>query len=582
MVQRYTSLLPMVNRIYVFLIHTWVVGVYALLLTKHTDAYILHSTILEYARNIMVSQKELGMRTTIICPVDGATNIKLEVLDFETLETLSSTSTGTPRTTLNNMEYNCTQEEFTWFDESIKALPAELKNAAVIAPVARGASGGLIGADNTLLEEPGKGVTLAYSHTYSAAVEERFAALAGDEAEFFQQTGTVRSFPGSLALLKRLLFEEMERPELLAKAVGFLYYGGLMAGHFMGDKYKEAWKKCGNEYSYWMCHTGARAITDVPGTLSTLAGKIESYARLVPQTSVVTYRSVGTLGRLLAVRLGLKGANLIIPGGHDTCLSHIPVLSSFYQAFPQQKDKPVIHVDAGTWTMVAHIGGSPVLPADGYTRGMVVQGTVDGAPVVTAMYAGGNDFKYVKEMAEKRGLTFGGALDEDLLLQMLTRADSMVLPNIHPDNVGTGPFPQVQGVIINEEAFFADGARAALLTNLTTAITTSVNIDAVAHDHSTPLVLTAGGSRDPYFGRLLATLTGRTVYSMQGKNGDAVTETTTLGAALAGKAACRNKHPYEVSLKELGIGYREVAPFSAEIKNALAGFREKLLSAYKK
>ena len=42
----------------------------------------------------------------IIVPVDGATNIKLEVLDFETLVTVYSKTTDTPVTTYNDLNNN--------------------------------------------------------------------------------------------------------------------------------------------------------------------------------------------------------------------------------------------------------------------------------------------------------------------------------------------------------------------------------------------------------------------------------------------------------------------------------------------
>ena len=64
----------------------------------------------------------------IIVPVDGATNIKLEVLDFETLTTVYSKKASTPVTTYNGLHYNCTSEEFEWFDKMISEMPDEFKN----------------------------------------------------------------------------------------------------------------------------------------------------------------------------------------------------------------------------------------------------------------------------------------------------------------------------------------------------------------------------------------------------------------------------------------------------------------------
>ena len=98
---------------------------------------------------------------TILVPVDGASNIKLETLDFETLATVHSASTASPNIEHEGLQYNATGQEFDWFDSVIQALPAEYRAAAVVAPVARGASGGLVGADNTLIEVAGQRLTLA-------------------------------------------------------------------------------------------------------------------------------------------------------------------------------------------------------------------------------------------------------------------------------------------------------------------------------------------------------------------------------------------------------------------------------------
>ena len=57
---------------------------------------------------------------TIIVPVDGASNIKLEVLDFNNLSTVFSKITGTPVIEVSGLKYNCTNDECSWFDSSIR------------------------------------------------------------------------------------------------------------------------------------------------------------------------------------------------------------------------------------------------------------------------------------------------------------------------------------------------------------------------------------------------------------------------------------------------------------------------------
>lgn len=520
---------------------------------------------------------EETMSKTILVPVDGASNIKLETLDFETLATVNSAVTESPTARVDGLAYNDSGAEFDWFDRIVSGLPADLREAAVVAPVARGASGGLIGADNTMCEVPGRRLTLSYTQGYPDAVNSRFAELAGTREEFFEETGAIRDFPGSLTLLKRFLFEEMVRPDVLGRSTGFAQYGALMAGHFLGDDYHAAVRLAGNEHSYWMCHSGTRNVRAAPGTPSRAAGKVAAFGRLVPASPSVCYKPLGAMSAALTARLGLAAPPRVVAGGHDTCLSHIPILSTFYQAHPSAVGKPVIQVEAGTWTMIAQMGGAATVPGDGFTRDIIIQGTVDGEPVVTARYGGGADFAFLKKKAQAEGRGFGAAGGVGGLAAFLKAADCFALPNINPSNHGTGPFPQVRGRIVNEAAFLGDAATAALAANLLTAMTTARQVEAISRDATVPVVLTAGGSKDPLFGSLLAALSRRPVYAMFDKDRQAVTETTTLGAAIVGKAACLGLHPYEVDTKPLGVRYRAVEPLPAETAGLLEGYRAKWL-----
>ena len=519
---------------------------------------------------------------TIIVPVDGATNIKLEVLDYKTLNTVYSQTTEIPSRRVNGLDYNCITDECLWFDSAIRAIPDDIKNAVVIAPVARGASGGLIGSDNTFIEVPGKGLTLAYTQKYTDEVDDKFNELAGSSEEFFLETGSIRDFPGSITLIKRFVFEEIMRPEILNRAECFGTYGVLMAGHFLGDDYLRAARAAGNEHSYWMCHTGTRNINEKPGTPSAISGKISSFKKLVPSEPSLVYNAIGTMPPEQVTVLGLTEPPLVVPGGHDTCLSHIPIMSTFYQHFEDAAGTPVIHVEAGSWTMIAQIGGSVDLPPDGYKQDIIIQGTIDGEPVVTARYGGGNDFRHIKSLVEEHGHRFSGDCNEQLLETAAREADCFVLPNISAVNHGTGPFPELRGRIVNEKTFFSNPERAYIIANITAALTTSAQIDAVSNDTNLPLVITAGGAKDPYFGRLVASFTGRDVYALNDSEGRPLTETTTLGAAIVGKAASLRIHPYKVDVNSLGVVYRKLPPFDGEIKLQLKKYREKLMRIIEK
>ncbi len=516
---------------------------------------------------------------TIIVPVDGASNIKLDVYAFQTLVPIRSFSCETPVVEIGGYAYNASGREFAWFDESIGRIPRCEASCRVIAPVARGASGGLVGHDNTLTEAPGEDATLSYSQDYPDRVGRAFDDIAGDEESFYLETGSIRSFPGSLTLLKRFVFEEMERPDVLERSACFGTYGLLMSGHFMGGDYRACIELAGNEHSYWMCHTGARDIRANPGTPSRAAAAIESFRRLVPGEPFFPYKPLGAMPENQAAALGLSECPLVTPGGHDTCLSHIPIMATFNQAFRERPGTPVIHIDAGSWTMTALVGGHAELPADGFRRDIIVQGTVDGQPVVTARYGGGNDFRRLKKLVTERLGSFGGGSpDEKDLAGILDRADCFVLPNIHPVNHMSGPFPDLRGRIVNEDAFYSDPESAYIVSCLTTALTTAVQVEAMSPDLSIPLVLTAGGGRDPWFGRFLATVTGHDVYALFDCDGNSLGDTTSLGAAIIGKAAAMNIHPYLVDVSGICLSYHRLEPFGDAVRDGLKRYRDRFLA----
>ena len=60
------------------------------------------------------------------------------------------------------------------------------------------------------------------------------------------------------------------------------------------------------------------------------------------------------------------------------------------------------------------------------------------------------------------------------------------------------------------------------------------------------------------------------------RNGSPLSETTTLGAAIIGKAACLNIHPYKVDLEGLGVTYKEMEQFKDKVN--IEAYKEKLLN----
>ncbi|HJO92678.1 MAG TPA: hypothetical protein QF753_04700 [Victivallales bacterium] len=518
----------------------------------------------------------------ILVPSDGATNIKLEVFDFDTLKTLHADSSKSPAVEYKGLKCNCTAEEFEWFDKTISKLPQKYKNAVVISPVARGASGGLVDNNNNIIDVDNGKLTIAYTQDYPDNIESKFREICISEEKYFNETGSILALPGSLSLIKRLLFEQMERSEIAERAKGFAPYSILMAGHFLGDDFLKAIELAGNEHSYWMCHSGARNINKEPGTPSSICDKIELFWKLVPRKTAVSYKAIGCISGDYADKIGIKNDVTVTPGGHDTCLSHIPIISTFYQAFSHLKKNGVFHLEIGTWIMGAQLNnlGADLCISSNSKKGTMVQGTVDGVPVPTTMYGGGADYRTLVEMAKKRNIEFDSDVDTNLLNEVLQDNCCFILPNIDPNNHGTGPFPELEGKIINEDYFYSSGRKAFLVSNLMTALTASYQISGLLADN-TSIVLTGGGAKNDLFGSLLATLTGHDVYIGYDKFDNIISETTSLGAAIVGKASCLNIHPYDVDVSSIGVKYRKLAELSDELKTYLKEYKESFFKTIK-
>jgi sugar (pentulose or hexulose) kinase len=521
---------------------------------------------------------------TIIVPGDGASNIKISVYDFETLETVFETSTTTPAGEIDGYKCNHIKEEFDWFDKTIQSIPENLKNTEAISPVTRGASAAMIGENNIILDTDDGMNTIAYTQPYPDEVEKEFMNVVKSTENFFKECGSVASFPGSTCLIKRLFFEKIIRPEIYEKAKAFASFPMLIAGHFLDNNYLKAVKTAGNEHSYWMCHSGGRNIRKEPGTPSSLTEYIDRFWDLLPKNIFYPYKAISTTTPKISATLGIPTSTKVLPGGHDTCLSHIPIVSSFYKSKPEYESIPIFQLEAGTWTMGAQLGGNSksAIPNDGYAKGIVVQGTVDGEATVTTMYGGGFDFREIKTLVENKGLTFKALFNENLLVNLLKKDLAFALPNINPNNYGTGPFQQVKGKIVNEDIFFSSGEAAYIFANLCITATACHQAELVISDSKTPIIITAGGSKDMYFGKLVATFTGRTVYAGIDKNGNALTETTSLGAAILGKAACLKIHPYDVDISSLGIEYNKITPFEGKTKELILNYRELFMKEIQK
>ena len=332
--------------------------------------------------------------------------------------------------------------------------------AAVVAPVARGASGGLVGADNTLMEVPGQRLTLAYTQGYPDAVNEQFAKLAGSREEFFQETGSIRDFPGSLTLLKRLVFEEMVRPQLLARAAGFRPVRRAHGRAFHRRRLPRR-HQAGRQRAQLLDvpHRHARCPQQTRHAQQGQPGRSKRFSSLVPAQPSVCYKSIGTMPAAQA-----KQSETFHPAaGGSGRTRHLPIA-------PAHSLDILSGLSRGGWQTGA-AGGSRHLDDD---RPDGRRGQSAGRRLHPRHHHSGNRGRRTgrhRPLRRRRGFLASeetrpvqGARVRQLLGCRATdqaaersRRASCCPTSIRP-TTAPGPFPQVKGRIINEPAFLGDGS----------------------------------------------------------------------------------------------------------------------------
>jgi sugar (pentulose or hexulose) kinase len=537
---------------------------------------------------------ESSRGNNIVVMEDGGSGVKLTVFDAETFQVLHHDKADTdgsnavfPGTkTIDGREYVNTHAEFSWFDESLRKVPAAIReDISVIANVSRGGTMAFIGAHQRIIDcptEPGLVASYAHQTPSALALFERLYPTDEDKKRFFDETGSPTG-PGFVWGKRALELETDSR--LKSEATAVAPFTAVLAGHWLGGDYISAVATSGKGYDYMLCHSALVDVNGPPGTLSSFARlpEVQRFMNLLPSDFTVTHQVIGHMPPSQRDSLGLTGDIAVPAGVHDTTASHIPVWAAF-DSFNRQPNSSVIHVELGSWDLCKD-RKSVKVPNGGHKQGLLAQGSVDGEPGLTSLYGGGFDFRYLRKKVHERhpGGNFGlkdGVVNEKHLEEVASTTGGVVLPNIDPTCQGVGPWADLKGRIDNPKRFFKSPEDAYLITNLMVASAVAKHVDLITlQSKDVPIVLTGGGAEDPLAGRLLATMTGRKVYLMVDDKDKLVTGTTALGAAMIAKAAVDNTHPNSVDIGSLGITFRELKTFEKDTAKAICKYRTDLTKA---
>ncbi len=571
---------------------------------------------------------------------DGMTNSRIILVDGSTLREIDPGMNLTRKSTQWEHGSPGDRHPTHMFDipEAVTDLVSRLgrfdgvKNISTIVPIARGATVNLM-ADNGSMHPWGssdmarhgdkdyhrRGI-LSYLNKFTQPEEiiesyrDRLANVVFDKLmspkERYFQLGLPVNFDGGLIPGRSILALALETGYLQDfPNTRFAFGPEILARHFVVKPFVDVQSDIGPERTYLCCHTGLWDF-ETKGW-SSLARSIDDHLQsacerrligdLIPEKFSNSWDTFATVGQskldinvdLLKIDPNIFAPNTnVLVGIHDSTSADIPVIAAFKAEYG---DEEFIHFQAGSWGMARVIGrkGKVVLPEEGFTRSVLLQGDLYGNAVLTALTPTGNEFNYYVGEADDEGKK-GIMLEElglekiakyenpkdvyDKLTDMISDNKVFITPGIEGLTKGTGPFPDSVGEIIDpDNQIYKDksGLTAYVALNLEAAINAVKGIELVSQGSRSKVVLSAGGAADPLFRQLLATLMpDREVLILKDQEGKVITETTAHGGIALALANQQGKHPYDVDLSKLGYKFEIVKPMGKRIEQ-LAHYREK-------
>jgi hypothetical protein len=525
--------------------------------------------------------------------VDGLTNSRIDIFDLnEDVMLPREDNWGMPSGNFKGKDgveyFNLPETVGLLLNDFVPSFK-EVKDILRIVPVARGATFGFIGVDKNLhpaeVESTSgeiKECVRSYFHKFDPEIVKAIDDLISP-GERYEQYGLPPSFEPGLIPGLGFYATVIEDSKFLDSALRLVLAPEILARLLSGDLSLPTLP----EPSYLMCHTGL--LDPRTGSWSDLAKKISDFS--FDQTG---YNLIGDLlshgisrswhfaGLVSEENTGFGEGTIVLQGGHDSTIADIPAIAMYKR---RKGNEEFIHFQAGSWGMARLIGRPYTgLPSEGLEKSVLLQGTLDGAPVPTVLTPTGVEYdfnigdKEPGRILKRLRLTPSDVKNSFSKLEGVVRAKEIfVTPGGSEEGRGKGPFPKSTGEIHGDYKLYTDetGETAVAAVNLQTAIVTVAAIELISgKDSKCGVVLSGGGASNPLYRGLVASLMpDRPVYFISQK-GEVQTETTSIGGFALAKAHDLNIHPYKVDFGDNFGSLERVKPID-EIKGLpLTEYRE--------
>jgi sugar (pentulose or hexulose) kinase len=293
--------------------------------------------------------------------------------------------------------------------------------------------------------------------------------------------------------------------------------------------------------TYVGCHTYLWNFRE--NKWSAVVDKLNIRSKL-PEKLLKPWDTVGTLNKQVAHETGLSADTLVTTGIHDSNASLLPhIISSDGQDF--------ILNSTGTWCVIMHERENVHFNRDELGKVVFYNLSAFNSPIKTAIFMGGLEFEAYDKLI-KGSASDCCIFDAPLYQKIISRKDYFILPGI---TRGTGQFPHSSPrVIENGKSYpyddinsgkiipecFQDPHTAFAVLNLSLAIQTKVSLDRVDMHNGLPIFTEGGFSNNEAYNILVGGFYPDSDVFLTN-----LTEATSFGAALMGKAAVEQKNPKE-------------------------------------
>lgn len=433
-----------------------------------------------------------------------------------------------------------------WFKRTLSALYRRHPFHA-IAITTHGATQVCLDADGNLALP-----VIAYDHgldaAEQAALDRRFLALAGGDAEALQAVTGTCDLPLLINPAKWLLFARGAYPQGVARTTHVVnypqYWGHLLTGRLAAEP------TYAFNHSYLYDYQTRR-----PSKVAAAVG----FAAQIPTSFRRPWDQLGRVTPRLQVELGLPPLPVTV-GIHDSNAALLPYLV----AYPE---RDFVLNTTGTWCVAMH-----QVPAYGYQPGELGRKVIFNIDALggyqkVSFLMGGQEYGCYHDLI---GGDHGG-FDAAAADAALAEANNRILPGAFPSQ-----FPAMSGGATDAErsyslaelqagerpAWFADQARAHILLNASLALQTVVALRHTGLGPETAVFIEGGFRQNPTYLHLLAALLpGQPVACTS------FDQATSAGAALLGHALLDGSDPRavggEIAIEETPIAVTDIPNLAA-------------------